>query len=248
MSSARGGWPPARTPTPGSSPTTTTPAADPTSTASGRRGSRGSIGVLGSGIVAVVWWVLFALFILIAWALWFSLKLHIAIPIAATVVIVLAAAALFVFRRIRASRAASALERAIAQQGAQQALNARPERRAEIQELQRQVQTGIQALKSSKLAKGKTHGGAALYALPWYVIIGPPGAGKTTALKHSGLVFPYAHPNSGGGVRGVGGTRNCDWWFTNEAILLDTAGRYTTEQDDHDEWIAFLQMLLKHRS
>jgi type VI secretion system protein ImpL len=80
------------------------------------------------------------------------------------------------------------------------------------------------------------------------VIIGPPGAGKTTALKHSGLVFPYADPRSGGGVRGVGGTRNCDWWFTNEGILLDTAGRYTTEADDHEEWISFLQMLRRYRS
>ena len=195
-----------------------------------------------------MWWVLFALFFLIAWALWFTLNLHIAIPIAASVVIVLAAAALFIFRRFRANRAASALERAIAQQGAQQALNARPERRAEIQELQKQVQSGINALKSSKLGKNKKSGISALYSLPWYAIIGPPGAGKTTALKHSGLVFPYADPRSGGGVRGVGGTRNCDWWFTNEAILLDTAGRYTTEQDDHDEWIAFLQMLRKYRS
>ncbi len=77
-------------------------------------------------------------------------------------------------------------------------------------------------------------------------MVGPPGAGKTTALRHSGLVFPYLDP-SGGGVRGVGGTRNCDWWFTNEAILLDTAGRYTTEADDHDEWMAFLEQLLKYR-
>ncbi|HSN98701.1 MAG TPA: hypothetical protein VLS89_10470, partial [Candidatus Nanopelagicales bacterium] len=171
-----------------------------------------------------MWWVLFALLILIAWALWFTLDLHLAIPIAISVVVVLGAAALFLYRRLRASRAASALERAIAQQGAQQALDARPERRAEIQELQRQVQSGISALKSSKLGKGKKSGTAALYSLPWYVIIGPPGAGKTTALKHSGLVFPYADPRSGGGVRGVGGTRNCDWWFTNEGILLDTAG------------------------
>ena len=79
------------------------------------------------------------------------------------------------------------------------------------------------------------------------MIVGPPGAGKTTALKHSGLVFPYSS-GSGGGVRGVGGTRNCDWWFTNEAILLDTAGRYTTEQDDRDEWLSFLQFLLKYRN
>jgi Mg-chelatase subunit ChlI len=79
------------------------------------------------------------------------------------------------------------------------------------------------------------------------MIIGPPGAGKTTALKHSGLVFPF-RARRGGGVRGVGGTRNCDWWFTNEAILLDTAGRYTTESDDRDEWLSFLRMLLKYRS
>jgi type VI secretion system protein ImpL len=80
------------------------------------------------------------------------------------------------------------------------------------------------------------------------MIIGPPGAGKTTALKHSGLVFPALDPRTGGGIRGVGGTRNCDWWFTNEAILLDTAGRYATEADDHDEWISFVDLLRKNRS
>jgi type VI secretion system protein ImpL len=195
-----------------------------------------------------VWWVLSALLALIVWALWFILKLGLWIPVTCTVLIVLANVVRLFWGRIRASRAATALERAIAQQGTQQALNARPERRAEIQELHKQVQTGINALKTSKLGKGKRSGAAALYSLPWYVIIGPPGAGKTTALKHSGLVFPFADPRGGGGVRGVGGTRNCDWWFTNEAILLDTAGRYTTEADDHDEWISFLQMLRKHRT
>src|SRR6185436_14244317 len=149
------------------------------------------------------------------------------------------------YRRVRAARAARALEKAIAEQAQEQALAAKPERRAEIIELNRQIQEGIQALKTSKLGGGK-RGADALYALPWYVIVGPPGAGKTTALRHSGLSFPYLDP-AGGGVRGVGGTRNCDWWFTNDAILLDTAGRYTTESDDHDEWMAFLQELLKYR-
>src|SRR5206468_1905853 len=52
-------------------------------------------------------------------------------------------------------------------------------------------------------------------------------------------------------VRGVGGTRNCDWWFTEEAVFLDTAGRYTTQQSDRDvdaaAWKSFLQLLKKSR-
>ena len=193
-----------------------------------------------------MWWILSGLLILIVWALEFILSFPVWIPILATAVIVTFALALFGFRAIQAARSASALEKAIAAQGAQQALNARPERRAEIQELQKQVQGGIAALKTSKLG-GKKGGAAALYSLPWYMIIGPPGAGKTTAIKHSGLVFPFQGAG-GGAVRGVGGTRNCDWWFTNEAILLDTAGRYATESDDRDEWMAFLAMLKRYRT
>ncbi|MEO7330290.1 MAG: type VI secretion system membrane subunit TssM, partial [Minicystis sp.] len=197
-----------------------------------------------------MWWILSGLLILITWAL--TLILQGALPywvaIVITSVIVVFMIVLFIYGRISAGRAASALERAIAQQGAQQALNAKPERRAEIQELQKQVQTGINALKTSKLGSGKRSGAAALYSLPWYMIIGPPGAGKTTALKASGLVFPHQDAGGGGGVRGVGGTRNCDWWFTNEAILLDTAGRYATESDDRGEWMAFLDMLRRYRS
>lgn len=150
---------------------------------------------------------------------------------------------LWLFRRIRARRAARALEKAIAQQAQEQISAAKPEDRAEVQELQKRMLDGIQALKGSALGSAA---GNALYALPWYAIVGPPGAGKTTALRHSGLQFPYLDPD-GAGVKGVGGTRNCDWWFTNEAVLLDTAGRYTTEQDDQVEWMAFLGFLKKYR-
>nr|MCU0254883.1 type VI secretion system membrane subunit TssM [Acidobacteriota bacterium] len=54
-----------------------------------------------------------------------------------------------------------------------------------------------------------------------------------------------------GRIRGVGGTRNCDWWFTDEAVLLDTAGRYTTQDSqadvDRSAWQGFLALLKKHR-
>ena len=93
--------------------------------------------------------------------------------------------------------------------------------------------------------------GSYLYELPWYVFIGAPGAGKTTALVNSGLSFPLADKFGPGAIRGVGGTRNCDWWFTDEAVLIDTAGRYTT-QDSHQEedknaWNGFLNLLKKSR-
>ncbi|NUO79726.1 type VI secretion system membrane subunit TssM, partial [candidate division KSB1 bacterium] len=48
-------------------------------------------------------------------------------------------------------------------------------------------------------------------------------------------------------LRGIGGTRNCDWFLSDSAILLDTAGRYITEDDDREEWLTFLDTLKKHR-
>jgi type VI secretion system protein ImpL len=86
-----------------------------------------------------------------------------------------------------------------------------------------------------------------LYSRPWYVIIGPPGAGKTTALLNSGLRFPFADQS----FKGVGGTRNLDFWFADEAALVDTAGRYTTQDSDasvdSQGWKSFLGLLKKHR-
>jgi type VI secretion system protein ImpL len=90
-----------------------------------------------------------------------------------------------------------------------------------------------------------------VYDFPWYMIIGSPGSGKTTALLNSGLKFPLGDDVEGEAVHGVGGTRDCDWWFTDEAIMIDTAGRYTTQDSDASTdsagWQGFLTMLKKHR-
>ena len=90
-----------------------------------------------------------------------------------------------------------------------------------------------------------------LYDLPWYLLIGPPGAGKTTALVNSGLKFPLSKGGTPSAVAGTGGTRYCDWWFTEDAVLIDTAGRYTTQDSDAKtdgkSWFAFLDLLKKSR-
>jgi type VI secretion system protein ImpL len=87
--------------------------------------------------------------------------------------------------------------------------------------------------------------------LPWYLIIGAPGAGKTTALLHSGLRFPLAERLGRDPLAGCGGTRQCDWWFSQDAVFIDTAGRYTTQDSDAaadaQEWQQFLALLRRHR-
>jgi type VI secretion system protein ImpL len=116
----------------------------------------------------------------------------------------------------------------------------------EVQELGRRFQAALAQLRREKLgAFGRRRW---LYELPWYVMIGPPGTGKTTALVHSGLRFPVSAAED---LPGTGGTRSCDWLFTDEAVLIDTAGRYVTQDSDaaadRAEWQGFLDLLRRHR-
>src|SRR4029077_13062488 len=93
--------------------------------------------------------------------------------------------------------------------------------------LKGKMKDALATLKTASSGKGDF-----LYDLPWYVLIGPPGSGKTTALINSGLKFPLARGPTPEAIAGVGGTRYCDWWFTEDAVMVDTAGRYTTQDSD----------------
>jgi len=166
------------------------------------------------------------------------------VAVLVTVVVVLTITTVFVVRLVRGRLRAAALERELLRQAEQQAQKVRPDRRPEILALQQKMKDALQTLKKSKLAGG---GKSALYALPWYVIVGPPAAGKTTALGQSGLGFIAPAGSTDHKFRGTAGTRNCDWWFSQHAILLDTAGRLATEQDDRDEWFTFLDTLRRFR-
>ncbi len=120
----------------------------------------------------------------------------------------------------------------------------------EAQLLAQRFNDAVQRLKASGGGKSWMGGGQFLYELPWYIFIGAPGSGKTTALMNAGLQFLLGDAAKGS-VQGVGGTRNCEWWFTQDAVLVDTAGRYATQESDRDvdasAWDNFLALLKKTR-
>ncbi|MET0983648.1 MAG: type VI secretion system membrane subunit TssM [Telluria sp.] len=135
---------------------------------------------------------------------------------------------------------------------------------AEVAQLEQGFAQAAAVLKKARFAKAGERAGPwgrlarqYLYELPWYLLVGSPGSGKTTALASSGLQFPLAGQMGigmglgPGPIRGVGGTRNCDWWFSDEAVLLDTAGRYTTQDSDRAAdsaaWSGFLRLLGTYR-
>lgn len=123
---------------------------------------------------------------------------------------------------------------------------------AEAAQLRERFSTALAELRQARFTqRGWSFGRSYLYQLPWYLIIGAPGTGKTTALLNSGLEFPLARKLGRGAVGGFGGTRNCDWWFTDRAVLIDTAGRYTTQDSDRTTdrkgWDAFLGLLQDSR-
>ena len=144
--------------------------------------------------------------------------------------------------RVISDRAGALLEKVLRRQTDEAVIGASAEQRRDVAQLRKRLLGAIDTLKTSHL--GKTSGKAALYELPWYMIIGHPAAGKSSAILYSGLDFPFGDKQA---VPGVGGTRNCDWFFTTEGVLLDTAGRYSTQREDRPEWLEFLKLLKRYR-
>jgi len=110
--------------------------------------------------------------------------------------------------------------------------------RARLDDLRKKFESGIQTFKDH---------GKDLYAMPWYVLVGEPGSGKTEAIRHSSVGFP---PGLQDQLQGSGGTVNMNWWFTNNGVILDTAGRLMFQEvppGQTNEWKEFLRLLRQVR-
>lgn len=160
----------------------------------------------------------------------------------------------WLYKRLRANRAARKLEEGLSATAmaavGQASGSATSQADEDLRIVQERFGRAISLLKQTRKGK-RDFSERYLYELPWYVIIGPPGTGKTTLLANSELEFPLAGEFGKDPVKGVGGTRNCDWSFTNDAILLDTAGRWATQESnrsaDAGAWLGFLDLLKRYR-
>ena len=164
--------------------------------------------------------------------------------VALIVLVLLVWAVVWIVRRIQGRRAAGKLDDMVEEETGRAVASAAPAARADTEALRERMLEAVKAIKSSRI--GVLKGKAALYELPWYVIIGNPAAGKSSAILNSGLKFPF-EANRSNVIQGIGGTRNCDWYFTTEGIVLDTAGRYSVSVEDRLEWLTFLALLKKTR-
>ncbi|STZ63341.1 Uncharacterized protein conserved in bacteria [Moraxella lacunata] len=87
-----------------------------------------------------------------------------------------------------------------------------------------------------------------IYQKPWFLLVGASGVGKTTSILNSGLKFPIGTVDN---TSRLAGTQDCDWFLTDDAVLIDTAGRFV-EQDSQsknsDDWQELLHLLKRCRT
>jgi len=100
------------------------------------------------------------------------------------------------------------------------------------------------AMAMQRAARSVDGGKASLYELPWYLVIGMAASGKTSLLTRSSLSATMA---GGSNLSDVSGTQHCDWYFSREAVMIDTAGRYLVEDRPASEFYNFLKTLRKRR-
>lgn len=116
------------------------------------------------------------------------------------------------------------------------------------EDLTRGAEEAVQWLRNTKLGAVDDAAAAdAVYALPWFIVAGPPASGKTSLVLSSGFNFQTLPSQRHAEHRLVRPTRNCDWRVTDAAVFLDTSGRYQIEGASSDEWTALVETLKRYR-
>lgn len=103
----------------------------------------------------------------------------------------------------------------------------------------------VQWLKNTKLASKSAE--KVIYQLPWFFVLGATSSGKTSLILNSGLDIQALPSQQNLGQNLFRPTNSCEWYVSNSAIFIDTAGRYLNEGTDHEEWLSLLNTIKRYR-
>jgi type VI secretion system protein ImpL len=119
-----------------------------------------------------------------------------------------------------------------------------PQSQAELDGLQRNLDKALKVIREASLSRGRKSR-EALYVTPWILLLGPAGAGKTTALEESRVDFLYTTDKGRGSFKGAGD--GCEYWISRDAVVLDLSGRIATQGEDSEVFAGFLDQLKRAR-
>ena len=178
-------------------------------------------------VLALLCW---GITLVLAWPLWSALVMF--VSVIATILVFKLLRRLWISTRARVKLAQSELA---ARKGAGAA--------TPLLDLSDKWKQAIELLRNSSLKRF----GNPLYVLPWYMVVGEAGSGKTTAITRSRLTSVVKNVSQSDPISQ---TANFEWWFFSKAIVIDTAGRYVSPdslESDQAEWEKILGLLAKYR-
>ena len=121
-----------------------------------------------------------------------------------------------------------------------------PQTQKRLSILQRRFQGALRFLNKITVSR---HGiRVRLNILPWYLLIGPVNAGKTSLLANSGVKFILHRQFHHQDIEHLRTSENCDWWVTRNTSIVDVPGNYLSTQDPYPSlWDFFLRLIKQQR-
>ncbi len=120
---------------------------------------------------------------------------------------------------------------------------------AHVASLEQGMLRALGVLRSMR--ESRRWGQSYVYQLPWYLVLGLPGSGKTSLIRGSGLRFPITEGRSGAGQMIAPGV-NSAFFFTDDAVLVDSEGPFqpdgTVPPGGNPVWTAFVGLIKKYRA
>lgn len=128
--------------------------------------------------------------------------------------------------------------------------------RNKLIELQNRFKGAVQFLNKTNVTK---HGKVVnLIDLPWYLLVGPIQAGKTTLLANADVHYILQRQFQSQEIQNIGSSDSVDWWVTREGSIIDVPGKYlaihqmgrnpeNAAQNHTLLWQFFLRMIRKQR-